>query len=138
MRRRIRLDRACWLPLTALALAACASEPETPAAPATYEVRGLVRQLPRADHPRPEILIHHEAVPGFRDDRGETVGMGSMSMAFPVDPALAAGLGVGDKVLFELEVAWDGSPPLSIVRLEKLPADTRLDFGKVPPSGHEP
>jgi len=127
------------IPLAVLALAACGAEPEAPQAPpVTYEMRGLVRQLPQADHPRPEILVHHEAVPGFRDEQGETVGMAAMSMAFPVDPALVEGIGVGDKVAFELEVAWDGSPPLRTVRLEKLPDDTQLDFSKLPKAGDEP
>lgn len=136
--RRNRRPRTPWILLAVGILAACGAEPEAPAVPATYEVRGLVRQLPRPDHPRPEILVHHEAIPDFRDDQGKTVGMEAMSMAFPVDPALAADFSVGDKVAFELEVAWDGSPPVRIVGLEKLPEDTRLDFSKLPPSGDEP
>jgi hypothetical protein len=121
---------------SALALAACgpgspdgrtAGEPPPPAD--TYETRGLVRQLPRAERPGSELYIHHEAVPDFRDADGEVVGMESMAMPFPVaDPSMLDGLEPGDKVAFTFEMRWEGGDPLLVTRLEKLPPETRLAF----------
>ena len=128
--------RALTLPAltTLLLLAACGGEPEPPAAPpATYQVRGLVRQLPDPEHPSRALMIHHEAIPDFKDERGEMVGMGAMTMPFPVvDPALLEGLATGDKVAFELEVAWNETPPVRVTRIDKLPPETELDFSKKP------
>jgi len=107
-------------------LAACGSPPpEQP--PEVYRVRGLVRQLPSA--PAGEIHVRHEAIPDFKTEDGEVVGMDSMTMPFPLaDTALAAGLEAGDRIEMEFEVRWDGDYPLLITALEKLPPDTRLAF----------
>lgn len=111
-----------------LVLAGCADKAPAPP-PKSYEVRGMVRQVPEEGRPGSQLLIHHEAIPGFVDVEGRSVDMDAMTMPFPVaEPALAAGLSPGDKVLFELVVDWGASPPLTIVRVEKLPAETVLDF----------
>lgn len=111
-------------------LAACGGPPEAPpAAPDVYRVRGMVRQLPAG--PAGDLLVRHEAVPGFKDADGEVVGMESMTMPFPLaDASLAAGLAAGDRIEMEFEVRWDGGNPLRITVLEKLPPDTRLEFEK--------
>ena len=114
-------SRASGLWLVALALAAfgCGRDAATPAA--VYEVRGVVRQLPAAETPSPEIVIRHEAVPDFVDMGGRRVGMEAMTMPFPIrDASLLDGIAVGDEVLFRFRVDWDGSPPLEVVALEKL------------------
>ena len=119
-----------------LALAGCSTEPEAPERPErperpakTYETRGIVRQLPAAGTPGAELFIHHEAIPSFESIDGEVTGMDSMAMGFPVpEPGLIEGLNVGDKVAFSLLVDWNGSPPLLITDLQKLPADTVLSF----------
>lgn len=112
----------------ALYLAGCAGEAPAPP-PRSYEVRGMVRQVPEAGRPGSQLLIHHEAIPGFVDAEGGSVLMKAMTMPFPVaEPGLAAGLAPGDKVLFELVVDWEASPPMAIKRVEKLPAETVLDF----------
>ena len=109
------------------AVLGCSKAPGVP--PQTYEVRGVVRQLPAADQPSKEILIHHEAIPSFGNMNGETVGMEAMTMPFPVvDPALCEGFALGDKVTFRFQVDWEGSPPLQLTHLEKLTADTVLSF----------
>lgn len=114
--------------LAVLVLAGCAAKAPTPP-PRSYEVRGLVRQVPEAGRPGTQLLIHHEAVPDFVDAEGRSVLMQAMTMPFPVaEPGLAAKLAVGDKVLFELVVDWGASPPMAIKRIEKLPDGTVLDF----------
>lgn len=111
---------ACLLP------AACGGPPpEQP--PEVYRVRGMVRQLPSP--PANEMQVRHEAVPAFKDSGGEVVGMESMTMPFPLaDPALAAGLEVGDRIEMDFEVRWHGSHPLRITAVEELPPETRLAF----------
>ena len=113
-----------------LALTACSDAPqpgqEAPQAQ-RYETRGIVRQL--AAPPGQELQIHHEAIPTFVNMDGETVGMASMSMPFPVSGTeLPTDLQAGDKVRFEFEVSWTGSPPMRLLSLDKLPADTVLSF----------
>lgn len=110
---------------------ACTREaPNSSIAPATYRTQGVVRHVSGAGRPgAAEILVHHEALPGFVDDRGEVVGMDAMTMAFPVrDPHLVEGLAAGDKIAFDFTVDWNGSPTLEVTRIEKLPADAELDF----------
>lgn len=126
-----------WLAvILCLGLGACSDTGSTPADTADtaeeasvqrYEARGLVRQL--AKPPGQELQIHHEEIPTFVNMDGEVVGMGSMAMPFPLgDTELPADLQPGDKVSFEFEVSWTGSPPMRLLSLEKLPADTVLDF----------
>ena len=54
--------------------------------------------------------------------------MKSMAMPFPVDPSMLEGVEVGDRVSFDFEVSWTGSPPMKVTRLEVLPPDTVLGF----------
>ncbi len=112
--------------LLALFLPACVDRTEPPPAPPEiYRVNGLVRQLPDPERPNSELFIRHEDIPDFKDEHGHVVGMDAMTMPFPVaDPALLEGLEVGDQVSFDLEVAWDGAPPIRITRIEKLPPET--------------
>jgi Cu/Ag efflux protein CusF len=94
-----------------------------------YEMRGEVTRLPSAG--MEAVDVRHEAVPGFVDMDGQAVGMTSMTMPFPLgDGVELDGIEPGDKVDFTLEVEWDGDPPYRIIRIEKLPADTMLDFGR--------
>ena len=109
----------------------CGSGSPAPTSPAQdYEVRGEVVRLPGAGDPAREIWLRHEAIPGFRDERGQAVGMGSMTMQFPLaEQVSVADLAVGDVVRFHLQVRWhDPTRPAAILSLEKLPAETRLDF----------
>lgn len=130
----------CWLrtltPLAAgsslvallvFASACGGSEPAQP--PESYSVRGLIRQLPKADRPGSELQVWHEAIPEFKDAEGQIVGMESMTMGFPLaDSVLAADLSVGDRIRLDFEVRWDSGHPLTITALEKLPSETRLAF----------
>lgn len=121
-----------------LHLAACSGSAPEPveADPDLYSTRGIIRQLPDASRPGSELFIHHEAIPEFVDIHGEPKGMGSMTMPFPVTSAEQLdGLAVGDRVGFEFEVRWQGSPPMRITRIEPLPAETRLEFERVEADG---
>lgn len=127
------------LPFSAILLTACGGVEPAQEPVEIYEVRGMVRQLPKAPRAGAEMRILHEALPEFRSETGEVVGMESMSMPFPVAQAeLLEGLAVGDRVRFEFEVRWQGKgSPLLLTRIEKLPTDTRLDFEAPPEEAGE-
>lgn len=127
--------RSLALPvLVCLALAplvACSSDPPSPEAEATadvYSTRGVVRALPDPAKPGSELQIRHEELPEFKSIDGEVVGMKSMTMPFPIDASMLDGVAVGDRVSFDFEVRWTGSPPMEVTRLEVLPPETRLEF----------
>jgi hypothetical protein len=93
---------------------------------ATYRTRGQVTaKSGQGDDARVNIL--HEAIPTFKDRDGKVVGMESMEMIFGYAPAVSAGsLAPGDKLAFDFEVRWSGTPPIVLTRVEKLPSDTTL------------
>lgn len=101
----------------------------------TYTVRGEIVDLPDPEDPTSGFFVYHEAIDEFRGIDGEVVGMSSMTMPFPLaDDVDLEGLGRGDKVEFDLYVDWDGDPATLVTRVEKLPADTILEFrGAEPP-----
>lgn len=132
------LSAICFFPL--FGLVGCGGDASSSKAPAdssaspsvqSYTVRGVVRGLPDASRPGSDFYVQHEAIPDFVNDEGESVGMGSMAMPFPVaDPAILEGVAVGDKVSMRFEVEWEGSPPLRVVAVEPLAPETALDFEK--------
>lgn len=126
-----RLRATLALPLL-LALACGAPEAAVTPPDATYSVRGEIAKLP-ADASS-ELWIHHEAIPDFRNDKGATVGMDSMTMPFPVGAGVSLdGLAAGDRISFDFEVRWQGrGRPLAITRIERLPEGTRLAFDPPP------
>ena len=38
------------------------------------------------------------------------------------------GLAVGDKITFRLQVDWQATPPATVIRIDKLPPDTVLEW----------
>jgi len=113
-----------------LAGAACRdpAPPPPPAAVDRYVVRGEIARLPA--RPGDEISVRHEAIPAFKDRTGAVVGMDPMVMGFGVGKELPlSGLQVGDKVQLTFTVDWS-RPALTVERLERLPGDTRLQFGE--------
>lgn len=91
----------------------------------TYTVRGKIAALPVAGDARTELMIHHEPINDYQNSKGEVVGMSSMVMPFaPADGVSLQGLAVGDIVTFTF------GPGIEIQSIEKLPADTELNFGK--------
>ena len=128
--------------LVSLALAplvACSSDApsDAEATAEAYSTRGVVRALPDPSKPGSELQIRHEEVADFRSIDGEVVGMKSMTMPFPIDPAMLDGVAVGDRVSFDFEVRWQGSPPMKVTRLEVLPPETRLEFETAEEPTHE-
>jgi hypothetical protein len=136
---RSRRAGAATAPAAILLLAvlgACGGR-ETPALPppdAVYELRGEIVKLPA--EPGGELWIHHEAIPSFRGSDGELTGMEAMTMPFTHhadDPLELAGLAVGDRIAFRLEVRWQGeAPPAMVTGVRKLPDGTRLEFDPAP------
>lgn len=98
--------------------------------PATYEVRGLVRQVKEQSIGRTQLSIHHEAMPGFVGIKGVVEGMKSMTMPFTVAASVdLEGIAPGTKILFELTVDWSAPEPALITKIEVLPQDFELRLG---------
>ena len=100
---------------------------------ATYDTRGEITALPTADQPTSSLLIRHEAIPEFVDESGETVGMNTMTMPFPIAESINLGeFAVGDKVAVTFEVFTEsGIRGYAASELTKLPADTELDYSEL-------
>jgi len=111
--------------------------PAHTAAPAdpghTYTVRGIIVELPDG-RPQSAFRLRHEAIDDFVDGSGRTVGMGAMIMEFALDPTVSvAGLAKGDVVTLTFTVWWKGQAPARypdyrVTKVERLPADTPLEF----------
>ena len=137
MRSKATVLRRCTvasLLVLGLGLGNCKGSPPPPSQPPPdrYAMRGIVVQLASAGST--DVLIRHEAVPGFRDEFGKVRTMPAMTMPFTPGPGVSVqDLKVGDKVGFTLDVDW---PHITIVvsRISRLPADTVLDFA--PPTAH--
>ncbi|HEX8876714.1 MAG TPA: hypothetical protein VF777_08205 [Phycisphaerales bacterium] len=103
----------------------------------TYSTRGEVVTLPGIEGDA--IKLHHERIPTFankdgkigKDSQGKP-GMKPMVMPFGKAPSVSyEGLKVGDKVAVVFEVNWSAERPdqrIVITKIEKLAADTALDF----------
>ncbi|QQE12409.1 copper-binding protein [Planctomycetota bacterium] len=90
-----------------------------------YEVRGEVVAMPDE---KGRMKLHHEAIPSFKNKRGEEVGMMSMTMPFPVQEDVELGeIKEGDKVKATFVVTW-GETPYYISKIEQLPETTELNY----------
>ncbi|MEM7626191.1 MAG: copper-binding protein [Planctomycetota bacterium] len=103
----------------------------------TYEVRGRVTALPKPDDAASALMIHHERIPDFVNNKGEIDPMREMIMSFPVDEGVdLSGVAVGDSVAFDFVVTWGGlESGWVLTEIEKLPAETPLDLGA--PNAHD-
>jgi Cu/Ag efflux protein CusF len=108
-----------WL----LLAGACGDEPRArPAVPAdaTYTAEGRVARLPPESAEIREVSIAHEAIAGFRDREGHTVGMEAMTMQFEVAPDVSfEGIAAGDRIRFTFEVRWESRPMLYVTELSE-------------------
>jgi hypothetical protein len=101
-------------------------------APDVYRVRGVVERLPQADGPDHAIYIRHAALPEFRDETGAVVGMGTMTMPFPLARGVSiADLAPGDPVAFTFAVTWKPHSGYEITEIRELPAGTVIEFEAV-------
>jgi Cu/Ag efflux protein CusF len=128
MTRSRLIAGVCYLSL----LAACGDGGKSKPAAAvadTYHTRGVVEQLPQADGPYKAIYIRHVAIPDYKDDTGAVVGMGSMTMPFPLAKGVALdGLAPGDPVEFTFVVTWEPKSGYEVTEIRELPAGTVIDF----------
>lgn len=118
-----------WLLVVALFVlcaGACRSD-ELPAADLAAErftARGRVTAVRDS-----EIEIHHERIPSLRTALGTLEPMDPMTMVFAATKtASVKGLAVGDIVRVEFTTNYKTRPPMHLVSVEKLPADTPLDL----------
>jgi len=127
--------------LAALTMAGCAPKQETVArTPERYEVQGEIVGLPSVGSR--EVMIRHEAIPGFRDDAGKVVGMAAMTMPFMLGESVSIdGFAIGDTVAFTLEVDWSSKrDPVRIAKLGKSAMIQKFDLedGAIPIPGQTP
>ncbi|MGE3109995.1 MAG: copper-binding protein [Phycisphaerales bacterium] len=112
------------------------ADPAAGATPdAVYVVRGQIVELPDPAKPASEFRVHHEAIDTFADSTGKVVGMGAMTMPFPLkDKSLLEGLQVGDVVQMTFEDFYKPRRRYFVTKIEKLPADTALEFRDARPA----
>lgn len=104
----------------------------------TYTTRGEVVSLPVKGDVRTSFKVRHEAIDGFRNRKGEVVGMNAMTMDFPPAKGVdLSSLKVGDKVEITFSVWWGNTPPWLATKVSKLPADTELVYRKARPPESE-
>ncbi len=136
------IPRALWLAAAAMlgaaGLSACAEKPQAPGAPVyakhTYTVRAQVVALPDPANPAAEFQVHHEPIPHFNAGGGN-LGMNAMIMPFPVAEGLSlSALRAGQKITLTFEVDFDEARDSIVTyratKVEPLPDDTALDFGR--------
>ncbi len=71
----------------------------------SYSVKGVVKALPGNGRASNEIIVKHEAIPDYRDESGNIVGMMAMTMPFYLAKTtkLDGGISVGDAVEMNVE-----------------------------------
>lgn len=96
----------------------------------TYTTRGVVVALPDPKRKgSPDLELHHESVPSLKDRDGTVVGMGEMTMPFPLAEGVTLeGVSVGDKLEVTFSVDWSRAPVHRVTAWKKLPPETELDF----------
>lgn len=123
--------RIAFLLIPTILLAACGEAPTPTAEPEgqvqRYDARGRVESVAASGA---EMMIFHEALPGFADAQGEVVGMPAHPMSLQVGEGVdVAQIEAGDLIAFELCVQWQPTARSWIEGVTKLPADTELDLG---------
>jgi Cu/Ag efflux protein CusF len=69
-----------------------------------YTVKGIIKGMPGEGLAANEILVKHQAIPGYRDDTGAVVGMMAMTMPFYLKEGVSLeGIKEGDSVELKVE-----------------------------------
>ena len=105
----------------------------------TYQVRGQVERLPDPERAGTDFVVHHEAIDDFLNQKGEVHGMHSMIMPFVLAEGveLPPGLEPGDKVLISCAQWLQPEFTFLAYKVETLPDETELTFGRANPPGGE-
>jgi Cu/Ag efflux protein CusF len=127
MRYNVRLMR--WIiivMLVAASASACRSDgaalPTADLTAERFSTRGRVVAV-RAT----ELEIHHERIASIRTALGTLEPMEPMTMVFAATTnASIEGIEVGDVVRVDFTATYKTRPPMRLVAIEKLPADTPL------------
>ncbi len=139
------LDRNLFVPeavfLSVFLLTACGQPPaekvaeaepvaEAAAELAEHTARGEVTQIPESDDSGSQFMVRHEPIMGMVDQDGNSLNMDTtMNMPFfPADESLIEGLTVGDKITMTITLDWDKVPAMQVTAIDKLPAETELNF----------
>jgi Cu(I)/Ag(I) efflux system periplasmic protein CusF len=112
MKFRLALATAALAAVTAVAAPAIAQHKHGAAAPATQSAAPEMAdgEVRRIDPAKGTVLLKHGEI--------KSINMGAMTMGFKLkDPALAAGLKVGDKVKFAVEQKGD---ELIVTQMQKV------------------
>jgi Cu/Ag efflux protein CusF len=87
-----------------------------------YTVKGVVKGMPGDGLASNEILVKHEAIPGYRDDSGAIVGMMAMTMPFYLAEGLSlGGIKEGDTVEMKIEQHLQPKFTEEVTSITKLP-----------------
>jgi Cu/Ag efflux protein CusF len=69
-----------------------------------YTVKGIIKGMPGEGLAANEMLVKHQAIPGYRDDTGAIVGMMAMTMPFYIAQGVSLqGVKAGDSVELTVE-----------------------------------
>lgn len=115
--------------LCCMPLLGCHKQEAAPAA--THTVQGVVKMWPAIAQPGngKTVVVLHQAIPQFKDQEGNVVGMMAMPMPFTLAKGLdVAGISVGSKVEFTFGVFWKDPNPTRILAIKKLPDDTQIKY----------
>jgi Cu/Ag efflux protein CusF len=88
----------------------------------TFTVKGVVKGLPGNGLAKNEILVKHEAIPTYRDEAGNMVGMHPMTMGFYLSEKVTTeGIQVGDSIEMVVEQTIKPKFNEQVISLKKLP-----------------
>jgi copper binding protein CusF len=96
-----------------------------------YTVRGLLVQPPGSGS---GVYLYHQAIDDWVGRDGKVAGMDAMAMQYPVAPGVSlAGFHANDKVEITVHSDWQSDTPVEVIRIRKLPPDTKLVFRAAKP-----
>jgi len=86
----------------------------------SYSVKGVIKALPGNGRASNELIVKHEAIPNYRDEAGNIVGMDAMTMPFYLSKTVKAeGFTVGDQIEMLVEQRLRPSFTEEVVSLKK-------------------